>query len=204
MKEKLIPLIGLGALGALVLGVEQCPFEPTPEPTTHYYMTCGDPVCRGYTGPFEGVPLCTDQELGDPCADDGALCDPKDECNALVICSETDPSQGPCPISARRFKEDIRYLDVSALKALHQQVMDVPLATWRYKREGDVGRTRLGFIIEDLPQGSLAVEAPKDMVDVYGWTSMAVASMKVQQAEIDALQKEVAALRAEIEASKKP
>lgn len=195
MRSRITFSIAAAALAFTTLGIDQCPGDPTPPPSTQWYYTCGDPVCRGYTGPYEGIPLCDDQEAGDPCRTDGQRCDPQDECNALLLCAETDPTAQGCPISRAAYKQDIHYLGASELGALHKQVLGAPLATWKYKSEGSEGKTRLGFIIEDLPSGSLAVDEPRDMVDVYGWATMAVAAIKVQQAQIEALQTEVSALK---------
>jgi hypothetical protein len=31
--------------------------------TPRLFVTCGDPVCRGYEGPFDGVSLCNDEGM---------------------------------------------------------------------------------------------------------------------------------------------
>jgi hypothetical protein len=61
----------------------------------------------------------------------------------------------------------------------------------------------LGFIIEDMPEGSAAVLPSRDRVDLYGYTSMTVASLQHQQREIDALKAELAKLREENAAMKR-
>lgn len=67
-----------------------------------WYQTCGDPACKAYSGPWDGVPLCADEgvALGDTCTDDTLSCDPVDDCNALWVCTDEDPTQqeGGCPI----------------------------------------------------------------------------------------------------------
>jgi hypothetical protein len=67
------------------------------------------------------------------------------------------------------------------------------LATWRYKH--DPSKQRLGFMIDDN-EGSAAVDGPRDMVDLYGYTSLTVAAIQNQAREIEALRKEIAALKA--------
>ncbi|MGH7896283.1 MAG: hypothetical protein ACREQL_16575, partial [Candidatus Binatia bacterium] len=52
----------------------------------------------------------------------------------------------------------------------------------------------LGFIIDDVGT-SPAVAADGGHVDLYGYTSMAVAAIQAQQKRIEALEREVAALR---------
>jgi hypothetical protein len=70
----------------------------------------------------------------------------------------------------------------------------VKLATYRYTAQGPQGARHLGFIIDDDPQ-SPAVDAQRDMVDLYGYLSMAVATLQQQQAEIRTLKAEVQALK---------
>ena len=65
-----------------------------------WYATCGDPVCSGYNGPFDGVALCTTETAGAACTTSGATCDPKSDCDALLSCTTEDPTTQPggCPI----------------------------------------------------------------------------------------------------------
>jgi hypothetical protein len=55
----------------------------------------------------------------------------------------------------------------------------------------------LGFIIDDV-EPSVAIDPGRDMVDLYGYTSMAVAALQAQARDIEALKKEVARLRHEL------
>lgn len=61
------------------------------------------------------------------------------------------------------------------------------LATYKYK-VGDSSQ-HLGFIIEDMPNGSPAVLASRQRVDLYGYLSMAVAAIQRQQRQIDLLER---------------
>lgn len=160
-----------------------------------WYQTCGDPVCRGYTGPFAGVPLCTTEKAGAACGAASSRCDPKDGCNAQLLCTDKDPKQqvGGCPISRARYKTDLRYLDDVQRRALHQQLQALRLLTYRYR--DNPGATHLGFLIDDLPAKSPAADAERDLVDLYGYTSMAVAALQVQAQELQALRAEVATLK---------
>jgi len=65
------------------------------EPARWRY-TCGDPVCVGYTVK-PGVTLCTSQGAGGRCGTPGVTCDPRDDCNRLLVCSVEEPSLVPCP-----------------------------------------------------------------------------------------------------------
>jgi hypothetical protein len=69
--------------------------------------------------------------------------------------------------------------------------MRMKLATWRYKAEP--ARERLGFILDDH-EASVAVDAPRDMVDLYGYTSLAVATLQLQAREIETLRAELEAV----------
>lgn len=162
-----------------------------------WQSTCGDPVCKGWTD--KGVPACATQEEGEPCTTDGAACDPKSFCNELLLCSDEDPKQQPggCPISRATTKTDIRYATDGDLERLREDLMTFRLATWRYRSEATTGPERLGFVIEDV-EPSPAVDGARDMVDLYGYLSMAVATIQVQQRELDALRAEVRALRASV------
>ena len=168
----------------------------------YWFMTCGDPVCQGYTGPFPDVPLCTDETLGDACLRDGDQCDPENECNALMICATEGPAPEDCPISRAKYKKDINYLSDKEVESLHKDVMDMRLATWQYRTESISEREHLGFIIDDQPT-SPAVKSDGEHVDLYGYTSMTVAALQQQAKQIEALQAEVQALRTALESAER-
>ncbi|MFT4626329.1 MAG: hypothetical protein ACI8PZ_005006 [Myxococcota bacterium] len=198
-------------LAAVLLLAAGCstggPSEPTDTDTDGdtdagltWFTTCGDPVCGGYAGPFDGVVECVDEAPGDACDDDADRCDPVDDCNALLVCAASDPKDAPggCPISQAAVKRDITYLAPEALASAADQALALKLATWRYRWEPAGGQSHLGFIIDDAPE-SPAVRVDGERVDLYGYTSLALAAVQVQQTELDALRAELAALRAEVE-----
>jgi hypothetical protein len=139
------------------------------------------------------------QRAGGVCATLGQTCDPVDACNRRLVCSAEDPvtQPGGCPISLAAFKKDIRYLDDGARQREHDALMRLPLATWRYRTDGAETPPRLGFLIDDVGPAR-CVEPSGQRVDLYGYTSMAVAALQVQEREIAALRQELAALRAEV------
>ncbi len=161
---------------------------------------------------FDGPKLCTSPRprVGSPCTTEGeecALTEP-DECGQPTLaCKQgiwTLPNNS-CPISNAHAKRDIAYAGEQEIDRLHSEIMSTRLATYRYKgSEAAAGQseqpTHLGFIIEDMPAGSSAVLPSRDRVDLYGYTSMAVAAIQHQQREIDALKAEVKRLAAENEA----
>jgi hypothetical protein len=127
-----------------------------------------------------------------------AECDPGDYCNRLLECATSDPTHGGmCPISRRRYKENIQYLSAADVKRLHGQVLNLRLARYRYNLPGASSDSRLGFIIDDIGP-SPAVAPNGDTVDLYGYTSMAVAALQEQAREIDRLEHEVRLLRQEL------
>ena len=174
-------------------------------PPPRLFLSCGDPVCRGYTG-GSGLPRCSSaQQAGASCGAQGPACDPADECNRVLVCSVDDPTAGPvgCPISLAAYKKDIRYLDEAALRRQRDAVLRIPLATWRYRWERADAPARLGFLIDDV--GTAACVQPSgERVDLYGYASMTVAAVQAQAREIAALREELAALRAEVRSGRRP
>lgn len=173
--------------------------ETDPPGEAQWYLTCGDPACQGYTGPFDGVPLCEAQTVGATCGELDAECDPEDDCNARLRCATEDPTQqeGGCPISRVRHKRDVRYLNAEDQARLAAEVRQMKLSTWNYTWDAPERAPRLGFLIDDQPR-SAAVTADGEHVDLYGYTSLTVAALQVQAAQIEALQEELRALRAEV------
>jgi hypothetical protein len=169
--------------------------DPPPPPAYQWFTTCGDVICRpppadaGVSGtcPAEGSPCST---LGDTCS--SAMY----TCGVHLVCAAQDPKLGGCPISSKNFKNDVSYLGEGELQALHDEALGLKLATYHYKPQfSDPNPTHLGFIIEDAPT-SAAVEQGKNRIDLYGYLSMVVATMQVQEKEIESLRGELARVRA--------
>jgi hypothetical protein len=162
-----------------------------------WWETCGMPACGIDRPPPEsGLPYCSPDLVGSACATIGAECNPRTGCDVHLLCGTSDPRQQSslgCPVSRARFKEDIHFLSGDELRGRSRELLDLPLAAYRY-REGDQ-RMRLGFIIDG--HESLAC-VDGDRVDLYGYTSMAVAALKVQAEEIAALRKQVAEVQKEL------
>ena len=100
------------------------------------------------------------------------------------------------PVSRREFKTDIDYVSDEQQKALAEQALHTRLAEYRYKTEPEGDKRHLGFIIDDMPPQSPAVQGDATHVDLYGYTSMLLATVQQQQKQIDALQKQVDELKA--------
>jgi hypothetical protein len=95
-----------------------------------------------------------------------------------------------CPQSSRRAKRDIRYLSEEGVAAMADRTLRLRLATYEYKAAPLAGRRHLGFIIEDSPDVP-AVDRDGDLVDLYGYTSMLLATTQTQQKEIESLRRQV-------------
>jgi hypothetical protein len=170
--------------------------------SSSWYVTCGDPVCQapgsdaGLMDPDGGA--CP--AIGSNCSSVGAQCgtrNPAVACGATEVCAAKDPRAGVggCPISSRQFKDGIDYLDPAQLEQLHDQTLRIRLATYNYKAAyADPRPRRLGFIIEDNP-ASPAVDPAHDSIEMYGYLSMVVATMQVQEKEIASLKQQLAETR---------
>jgi hypothetical protein len=166
-----------------------------------WYTTCGDPACGGYRGPTEGLAVCADEAEGAVCAEAGAECDLQTDCNTRLVCAVEDPKlgEGGCPISRKRHKRDVHYLDAAEVEAVRRDVAAMPLATWRYLDAPPASRPRLGFLIDDRPELP-AVALDGEHVDLYGLASMAIAAVQAQERELAALRARTSALEAELKA----
>ena len=136
--------------------------------------------------------------LGTACAMEGQMCTYSCETNMARTCIggvwTESSSPGGCPVSTRRAKRDIEYLSRSEVDSLAHHVEHLPLATYEYIDPALRGRRRLGFIIEDAPS-SFAVDPERSQVDLYGYASLLLATTQSQARRIDALEREVRALR---------
>jgi hypothetical protein len=163
-----------------------------------WFLTCGDPVCRGHQAQ-PGIARCDGQVLGDPCRAPGQQCDPVDDCNALLVCTDMDPRMGPCPISKAEFKKDIEYLTTPERDRLAATVQGLKLAKWHYHNESGAQKPHLGFMIEaGVPPEAL--RRSLDQVDLYGYTTLAIAALQAQAEEITRLKAELEALKARLDA----
>jgi hypothetical protein len=140
--------------------------------------------------------------LGTACSTEGQTCSYGDCTSPTVQCTSGSwrQLQVGCPISSRRFKDDVAYLGDDDEKALASRTLSTRLATYRYKSD-DPSR-HLGFVIEDDPTSPAVIQG-KDRVDLYGYTSMAVATLHVQAREIAELKRQVAELRRDLDDAKK-
>ncbi|HEY1954463.1 MAG TPA: hypothetical protein VGH28_02605 [Polyangiaceae bacterium] len=165
--------------------------------------TCATPCpsgtyCLKASGPQEHDLGCTPI----PAACNGtATCDCMKDCfcagNAIDTCTAGSDylicNNGT--ISRRAFKKDIDYVTENEREDLARQTLEVPLARYRYKTEPESQQRHLGFIIDDQPPSSPAVASDGTHVDLYGYTSMLLATVQEQQKQIDALRTQVDDLR---------
>ena len=94
-------------------------------------------------------------------------------------------------ISTRQIKRDIRYLSTEEQRRLSLQTLAIPLATYQYAFEPADAKRRLGFIIEDQPTPSPAVQADRRHVDEYGYTSMLLVTIQAQAKQLAELEARV-------------
>jgi hypothetical protein len=129
----------------------------------------------------------------------GTLCACMGSCACgMDSCSNTGIGGGiTClgPVSRREYKTDIDYVSDDERACLAEQALTTHLAEYRYKSEPETAKRHLGFIIDDQPPGSPAVEHDQTHVDLYGYTSMLLATVQEQQKQIDALKTQVDALQ---------
>ena len=167
-----------------------------------WYYTCGYPSCPVSTGDAAAAGLTDD--AGTPCPATGSACTVSGElcgtasnfhCGSVEQCAASDPTMTKygCPISSRVHKDGIEYVSDEELQALHDETLRFQLATYNYKPDvADPGPRHLGFLIEDTPPATPAVGWSRERVDLYGYLSMVVATMQVQEKEIAELRRELA------------
>ncbi len=161
----------------------------------------GTPLSWQCTGAAPGCPA--QRPLGGTaCAQEQQYCAYGD-CRAPAMKCESGAwhvePQG-CAVSTRTKKREIEYLGDEALRQLADRTLSTRLATYRYT-SGDPSQ-HLGFIIEDDPE-SPAVMSDQGHVDLYAYSSMAVATLQMQAREIDLLRREVEALRRDVDDAKR-
>ena len=183
---------GAAGQGASVASTGEC----GPPAKLNDYLSCGYPVCSSDWQPTAGVPLCTTEKVGDSCSKAGQTCDNKAGCGQLVVCAAADPKLQGCPKSRAKLKSDIRYVDSTERQRLATELLQTRLATYRYTAAGTEAPRHLGFIIDDQPLGH-AVDPQRDMVDLYGYLSLSVAALQEQQAQMNAMKRELQQLRAQ-------
>ena len=137
------------------------------------------------------------------CAPIPTECDGAPSCECMGCACE---SEGPClwvgdvgmscrgTTSRRDRKREIRYVDDAERVELAAEALSIPLASYHYKTDPPATRLRLGFIIDDQPDPSFAVDGDRTHVDLYGYTSMLLATVQQQHQEIEAMKRRLDAL----------
>ena len=156
------------------------------DPTWHCAAPNADAACPA------GLP-----RLGATCSTEGKTCTYACGTGNARTCKQGawySANGGPCPISSRRAKKHVLYLDPAERQHMADDVARFKLATYEYKDPALAGKRHLGFIIEDVP-GSPAVDRDGNMVDLYGYASMLVAAVQAQGEEIAKLKADLARLK---------
>ncbi len=161
-------------------------------------------LCGGAGVVCEGTPEELSCGEGEICCEDRCCAGNEQCCTGIPVpagqglCLPLDQS---CPRSRRALKKDIRYTTSEEAAGYSAQIQAIRLSTWHYKDEPSSAPRHLGFIIEDGP-GPHTVAADGEHVDLYGYTSLAVAALQDQARQIEAMKAELKALREEIAAVK--
>jgi hypothetical protein len=138
--------------------------------------------------------------LGAACSREGQRCEYHCGQDGVRICNKLvwTPADGtPCPVSTRRAKRAVSYLSPAEVDAVARRLLDFRLATYRY-RDPALGRGRhLGFILEDTGR-SYAGDPGQGQVNLYGYSSMLLATVQAQQRAIRQLRRQLRGLRAEL------
>ncbi len=182
-------------------GTCSCEIYCGPQGPVGRVCDAGTPLTWVCTGASNGCPAIR-PHAGTACTQEQQFCSYGDCSEPAMRCvnGAWQLQQQGCPVSTRTKKQEIRYLDEADLQALTDRTLSTRLATYRYT-SGDPSQ-HLGFIIEDDPE-SPAVMSDRGHVDLYAYSSMAVATLQMQGREIAELRREVDALKREIDASRK-
>lgn len=167
------------------------------------------PKCEGKTaGSCTGGLTCLSCPAGGPssnylcstpCKSNAQCTDPtRPKCNQPAtglegICT---PNDFPClwgAVSTRKAKDDIAYLTDDEIVGLAKQAMAIKLATYKYKNDPSATK-KLGYILEDAPKVASS-DMSREQVDLYAYASMVLAATQAQEKRLDALEKQVTALK---------
>lgn len=118
-------------------------------------------------------------------------CNPGETCCSGVPYPSPTCTTGVCAISRRAYKKDISYVDDEERQRLTDELYGFRLATYRYRQEAASSPTHLGFMIDDVAPSAAVTQKSGDSVDLYGYTTMAVAALQTQAREIAELRREV-------------
>lgn len=99
-----------------------------------------------------------------------------------------------CPVSTKRAKRDIHYLDDGQRREVARSVLDLKLASYVYKDDPEAQPT-LGFLVEDAPEAPFVIQR-RSRVDEHAYVSALVATVQEQERAIAALGARVEALEA--------
>lgn len=106
---------------------------------------------------------------------------------------------GQCKSSAR-FKRDIHYVTTEERQQLSYAIFNTKLSKYYYKDGVAHDKSRqLGFIIEDQPADSIFVTDDKTHVNLYAFTSGAVAAIQQLKDELAQQQETIKQLKQELE-----
>jgi hypothetical protein len=142
---------------------------------------------------ISGISITADADIGNPLH---GTC--KWKLTRTATADPAVPTSCGQAISRRSAKKNVTYLSEADTQRLHDELLRYRLATYRYTLRDAAPGTHLGFIIDDVePSPSIAEDGNR--VDLYAYTSMAVAALQTQAREIERLKQAVAALEGRIQ-----
>jgi len=97
--------------------------------------------------------------------------------------------------SSRKIKKDFENLTDDDYKSILEKVNQLQLVKFRYKHQNETETKTMGIIAEDSPKELVASD--KSSVNMTTYSSYAIAAIKAQQREINALKARIDALEAE-------
>ncbi len=138
--------------------------------------------------------------LGQPCSEEDKKCTYHCGTDGARVCKGkvwTAAMGSSCPRSRRRAKRAISYLSPEQAAAVARRTLKVKLATYLYRDPAHGRGRQLGFILEDVGR-SYAGDPDEGRVNLYGYTSMLLATVQAQQRAIDGLRRELRDLQAQV------
>lgn len=185
----------------------------------HFYADpcgTGDPVGCVFQHPVEipdsTIKKCSElgRKSGDACTTENERCvltAAMQEGDAGGFCRQSasfltclpHPRQldvGGCPVSTRRAKTNIHYLDDQERTKLARDVLQLAIASYDYKSDADGPSPSLGFMLEDAPDARFVMRE-HSRVNLYSYVSSLVVTAQEQQKQIEMLRREVDALRSQ-------
>lgn len=183
----------------------------------YYSDPCGsgDPVGCVFTNPVEipdpKVKKCADLGVSenDVCTESGARCvlaparqeglDGGSGCRQSAsyltcLAGKRDSGPGGCPVSSRKKKKNVRYLEGDEKERLSREVLGLKVASYEYIDPADGPSPTVGFIVEDTKDAAFVMNE-HSRINMMSYTTSLVVTVQQQQSRLDKLERELSELR---------